>query len=186
MKRGVNQQAKAPMIYCGGGIIFGEASAELLEFVERTGIPVATTLMGIGCFPSSTSCRSNGSACTARLRQQRGQPKRLAPRHRRAFRRSRDRQDQRVRQARTIVHIDIDNSEIQQDKVVKLPILSDVKYAAGRLTIARSRPARKRVRPASPLSPTGMPRSTTARKVPVHFQGHGRRHPAAVRIRLLL
>src|ERR1700748_3321073 len=48
---GLIKQAKCPMIYCGGGIISGEASGELLEFVERTGIPVATTLMGIGCFP---------------------------------------------------------------------------------------------------------------------------------------
>jgi thiamine pyrophosphate-dependent acetolactate synthase large subunit-like protein len=27
------------MIYCGGGIISGEASAELLEFAERTRSP---------------------------------------------------------------------------------------------------------------------------------------------------
>src|SRR5271163_2589769 len=45
---GLIQSHKNPMIYCGGGIISGEASAELLEFVERTQIPVATTLMGIG------------------------------------------------------------------------------------------------------------------------------------------
>jgi len=50
---GLIKQAKCPMIYCGGGIISGEASAELLEFVERTGIPVASTLMGIGCFPET-------------------------------------------------------------------------------------------------------------------------------------
>ncbi|MDB6149810.1 MAG: ilvB, partial [Chthoniobacter sp.] len=47
------RMAKKPMIYCGGGIISGEASAELLEFAERTQIPVATTLMGIGCFPET-------------------------------------------------------------------------------------------------------------------------------------
>ena len=33
----------------------------------------------------------------------------------------------------TIVHIDIDNSEINKNKVVRLPILSDVKYALTRL-----------------------------------------------------
>jgi acetolactate synthase-1/2/3 large subunit len=52
---GMLADAKAPMIYCGGGVISGEASAELLEFAERTQIPVATTLMGIGCFPETHS-----------------------------------------------------------------------------------------------------------------------------------
>jgi acetolactate synthase-1/2/3 large subunit len=50
---GLIKQSKAPMIYCGGGVITGDASAEMLEFAERTQIPVATTLMGIGCFPES-------------------------------------------------------------------------------------------------------------------------------------
>jgi hypothetical protein len=50
---GLIRQAKKPMIYCGGGIISGEASAELREFAERAQIHVATTLMGIGCFPES-------------------------------------------------------------------------------------------------------------------------------------
>src|ERR1700730_1475337 len=50
---GLIKSAKRPMIYAGGGIISAEASAELLEFVERSQIPVATTLMGIGGFPES-------------------------------------------------------------------------------------------------------------------------------------
>src|SRR4029077_4622580 len=48
---GLIKSAKKPMIYAGGGIISADASAELLEFAERTQIPVATTLMGIGGFP---------------------------------------------------------------------------------------------------------------------------------------
>jgi acetolactate synthase-1/2/3 large subunit len=50
---GMLAEAKAPMIYCGGGVISGEASAELIEFAERSQIPVATTLMGIGGFPET-------------------------------------------------------------------------------------------------------------------------------------
>ncbi|MEY2907111.1 MAG: Acetolactate synthase large subunit, partial [Verrucomicrobiota bacterium] len=50
---GLIATAKRPMIYCGGGVITAEASAELAEFAERTQIPVATTLMGIGCFPEN-------------------------------------------------------------------------------------------------------------------------------------
>ena len=45
------QAAKRPAIYAGGGVIISEASAQLLEFAERTQIPVATTLLGIGAMP---------------------------------------------------------------------------------------------------------------------------------------
>jgi len=33
------------MIYCGGGIISARPPRSCIEFVERTGIPVASTLM---------------------------------------------------------------------------------------------------------------------------------------------
>ncbi|MCH7960220.1 MAG: biosynthetic-type acetolactate synthase large subunit, partial [Candidatus Hydrogenedentes bacterium] len=41
-------QSERPLIYAGGGIILGEASSELRAFSKRLGIPVVTTLMGIG------------------------------------------------------------------------------------------------------------------------------------------
>ncbi|MBR1368174.1 acetolactate synthase catalytic subunit [Methanocalculus chunghsingensis] len=43
--------AQRPIIYAGGGVIASDASAELIRFVEMTGIPVTTTLMGIGALP---------------------------------------------------------------------------------------------------------------------------------------
>ncbi len=49
----VIKSAKRPAIYAGGGVVSSEASAELLEFAERLQIPVATTLMGIGCMPEN-------------------------------------------------------------------------------------------------------------------------------------
>jgi acetolactate synthase-1/2/3 large subunit len=45
--------AERPMIYAGGGIIAGEAHEELTRLAELTGIPVTTTLMGLGGFPGS-------------------------------------------------------------------------------------------------------------------------------------
>ncbi len=42
------RQSKRPLIYAGGGVIHGEASAALRSFAETFGIPVTTTLMGIG------------------------------------------------------------------------------------------------------------------------------------------
>ena len=47
------ENARRPVIYAGGGIISAEASGELLEFAERSQIPVATTLMGIGAMPET-------------------------------------------------------------------------------------------------------------------------------------
>ncbi len=46
-------QAKRPVILAGHGILRAEASKLLMEFVEKTGIPVATTLLGIGGFPAT-------------------------------------------------------------------------------------------------------------------------------------
>lgn len=45
--------AGRPVLYVGGGVIRGEASEQLLELAELTGIPVVTTLMARGAFPDS-------------------------------------------------------------------------------------------------------------------------------------
>ena len=45
--------ARRPVLYVGGGVIRGEATAELAELAELTGIPVVTTLMARGAFPDS-------------------------------------------------------------------------------------------------------------------------------------
>jgi acetolactate synthase I/II/III large subunit len=46
-------QARRPVLYVGGGVIKAQASKELLELAEMTGIPVVTTLMARGAFPDS-------------------------------------------------------------------------------------------------------------------------------------
>lgn len=46
-------KAERPAIYAGGGVVIAEAAALLQEFAERTQIPVATTLMGIGAMPET-------------------------------------------------------------------------------------------------------------------------------------
>ena len=47
--------AKKPVFYTGGGLInSGEEACELLtEFVELTGFPITSTLMGLGAYPTS-------------------------------------------------------------------------------------------------------------------------------------
>lgn len=45
--------AERPVILAGHGLLLGNAMSEFREFAERTQIPVAMTLLGIGAFPAS-------------------------------------------------------------------------------------------------------------------------------------
>lgn len=47
------KQAKRPLLYVGGGVINGKASGELRAFSDAFGIPVTTTLMGIGAYDTT-------------------------------------------------------------------------------------------------------------------------------------
>ncbi|MDP4126075.1 MAG: biosynthetic-type acetolactate synthase large subunit [Bacillota bacterium] len=44
--------SQKPVIYAGGGVITAEAGEVLKQLSEKAGLPVLTTLMGIGCLPS--------------------------------------------------------------------------------------------------------------------------------------
>ncbi|RBP34210.1 acetolactate synthase large subunit [Oceanihabitans sediminis] len=44
--------AKKPYLLIGQGIMLSNAEQELLNFVEKSGIPVASTLLGLGAFPN--------------------------------------------------------------------------------------------------------------------------------------
>jgi thiamine pyrophosphate-dependent acetolactate synthase large subunit-like protein len=45
------KKAKKPVIYSGGGCL--DAADELTQFARATGIPICSTLMGLGAFPES-------------------------------------------------------------------------------------------------------------------------------------
>lgn len=47
--------SKRPLIYAGGGVINAGAAAALTEFAKTFGVPVVTTLMGIGAFDTTES-----------------------------------------------------------------------------------------------------------------------------------
>jgi acetolactate synthase-1/2/3 large subunit len=47
------QNARRPVILAGRGVLLSGATAELLEFAERTDTPVAMTLLGLGGMPAS-------------------------------------------------------------------------------------------------------------------------------------
>jgi acetolactate synthase-1/2/3 large subunit len=127
-------RSKRPMLYVGGGVISGEASAELKEFALRTQIPVASTLMGIGCFPEThpLSLRWLGMHGTVYANNAVNEADLLIAVGVRFDDRVTGKLSEFAKHG-TIVHIEIDESEINKNKPVRLPILSDVKYALGRL-----------------------------------------------------
>lgn len=47
------EAAERPVILAGGGVVYADASNELIEFVNKTQIPITTTLLGLSGFPSS-------------------------------------------------------------------------------------------------------------------------------------
>lgn len=46
-------EAKKPMILVGHGVIISEAQSQLIEFAEKAGIPMASTLLGLSAVPNS-------------------------------------------------------------------------------------------------------------------------------------
>jgi acetolactate synthase-1/2/3 large subunit len=53
------KESKRPLIYAGGGVINGESSARLRQLSEAYGIPVTTTLMGIGAYDTTDTLALN-------------------------------------------------------------------------------------------------------------------------------
>ncbi|MDB4673856.1 biosynthetic-type acetolactate synthase large subunit [Verrucomicrobiales bacterium] len=131
---GFVKDAERPMIYCGGGIISSEAHDELMEFVERSGIPVATTLMGVGCFPETheMSLKWLGMHGTVYANNAVNEADVLLALGVRFDDRVTGKVEKFAEHG-TIIHIDIDNSEINKNKSVRLPIIANVKEALARL-----------------------------------------------------
>lgn len=46
------QEAERPVIIAGGGVVYSGGHEQLFEFVNKTQIPITTTLLGLGAFPS--------------------------------------------------------------------------------------------------------------------------------------
>ncbi len=124
------RKSERPVIYCGGGIISANASADLLDFAEKTNIPVATTLMGIGAIPSQhpLSLRWLGMHGTVYANYAVDQADLLLA----LGVRFDDRVTGNVKEFAKhgkIVHIDVDASELNKNKPVHLPVVSDIKVA---------------------------------------------------------
>jgi acetolactate synthase-1/2/3 large subunit len=121
--------ARRPYIYTGGGVILGNAAAELRQLVELLGFPSTSTLMGLGAIPAGDprflGMLGMHGTYEANMTMQHcdvllavgarfddrviGNPKHFA------------------QVERKIIHVDIDPSSISKRVKVDIPIVGDVK-----------------------------------------------------------
>ncbi len=127
--------AKRPYIYTGGGVVLGNATAELRTLVDMLGYPCTNTLMGLGAYPGTDrkflgmlgmhgTIEANNAmqncdvllAVGARFDDRViGNPKHFG------------------QNERKIIHIDIDPSSISKRVRVDIPIVGDVREVLGEL-----------------------------------------------------
>ncbi|MEO7854199.1 MAG: acetolactate synthase 3 catalytic subunit [Rubrivivax sp.] len=127
--------AKRPYIYTGGGVVLGNASAELRQLVDLLGVPCTNTLMGLGAMPAGDprflGMLGMHGTYEANLTMQNcdvllavgarfddrviGNPKHFAS------------------VERKIIHVDIDPSSISKRVKVDIPIVGDVKEVLSEL-----------------------------------------------------
>ena len=122
--------AKRPVVYAGGGIICADASAELRAFIGKTRIPVVQTLMGLGAYPETDplSLQMVGMHGTVYANYAINHADLLLAMGVRFDDRVTGKLEEFCKHGK-IVHIDVDPSEINKNKVAHFPVHSDVKYA---------------------------------------------------------
>ncbi|MFJ1457152.1 acetolactate synthase large subunit [Nocardia wallacei] len=126
--------AKSPVLYVGGGVIKADASKELLELAELTGIPVVTTLMARGAFPDSHQLNMgmpgmHGTVGAVAALQKSDLLITLGARF---DDRVTGRLDSFAPNAK-VIHADIDPAEIGKNRHADVPIVGDCREVIGEL-----------------------------------------------------
>jgi acetolactate synthase-1/2/3 large subunit len=124
------RKAERPIIYAGGGVISSGASAELRAFAENTGIPVALTVMGLGCLPHNHYLSLNmlGMHGSVFANYAVNDADLLLAFGVRFDDRVTGKVSEFCKHGR-IVHIDIDPSEIHKNKQAHIGFTSDLRFA---------------------------------------------------------
>ncbi len=127
-------ESRKPYIYCGGGIIAGNASEEVQKLAEKIDSPIGCSMMGISAIPTdnerflgmqgmhghyASSISENEAdliiTCGARFSDRATGDK------------------SKFAKNAKIIHIDVDNAELQKNIPVYLGINGDIKDALARL-----------------------------------------------------
>jgi acetolactate synthase-1/2/3 large subunit len=121
-------EKERPVLYAGGGIILSDSSSLLSEFARILGIPVTTTLMGLGGFPGTDTLSLGMLGMHGTFRAN------MAISHCDVILGVGARFDDRVTgkidefaPGAKIIHVDIDPTSIQKNVPVNIPIVGDLK-----------------------------------------------------------
>lgn len=128
-------EAKRPLICCGGGVVLAGAREELISFAEKTGIPVVSTMMGLGVVPMDSPVYLGMIGMhghTNANRAMRDADLILLCGARVGDRAVSD--PQQVSETTKIIHIDIDPAEIGKNMDVDIPIVGDIRLVLRSLT----------------------------------------------------
>lgn len=122
--------AERPYMIIGHGVLIAKAEKELMEFVEKTGIPVACTLLGLSAFPSNHPMYAgmvgmHGNYGPNVLTNKADVILAVGMRF---DDRVTSRLSDYAKQAK-IIHIDIDPAELNKNVTVDIPIVADAKAA---------------------------------------------------------
>lgn len=126
--------ARKPVLYVGGGVIRGDATEQLAELAELTGIPVVTTLMARGAFPDSHRQHMgmpgmHGTVAAVAALQRSDLLIALGTRF---DDRVTGKLDTFAPEAK-VIHADIDPAEIGKNRHADVPIVGDVKAVLAEL-----------------------------------------------------
>ena len=127
-------EAERPVLYVGGGVVSAGAELELLTFTEKLGVPLTTTIMGLGAFPPGHPL------CVDVLGMHGAKYANIAVNEADLVIALGVRFDDRVTgkvsefiKHGKIIHIDIDRTELNKNKTVTLPICAELKTALAQL-----------------------------------------------------
>lgn len=137
--------AERPVMLVGGGAIHSAAEKEVLAFAKKTGMPVVSTLMGLGVFPGSDEqalgltgmhghIASNMAVANADVLVVAGS--------RFSERVTGDRN--RYVSKKTIIQLDIDPSEVDKNVMTALPLVGNLKDT---LTLLTARVNKLQIKP---------------------------------------
>lgn len=128
-------EAKRPLICAGGGVFAADAQEELRALIEKSGIPVVSTMMGLGLLPTGhplyMGMLGMHGVKTANYAVQKCDTMVLigARVGDRAVR-----SPQFLAETTRIIHIDIDPAEIGKNIKTDIPLVGDCKNILGQLT----------------------------------------------------
>ncbi|MDA9093923.1 biosynthetic-type acetolactate synthase large subunit [Methylophilaceae bacterium] len=121
--------AQKPMVYSGGGVVLGDASEALTEFIKLLDFPITNTLMGLGGFPASHEnfLGMLGMHGTYQANMAMQECDVLLAVGARFDDRVIGNPDHFLAKPKKIIHIDIDPASISKRVKIDVPIVGDVK-----------------------------------------------------------